>query len=150
MSTTVNPTTPSTTATPVQPVNPALPVYYLGLVGNSYRLFREFHPLPPADSGSSPGAIAARVQEAVTQAMSRPPDDPDYRTLWAAGAGARTTVGPDRISIVLNEAAAGGLSVAGTGADAIAIQQLWVEYQGEAAHGDQEAFGSPATDERLD
>jgi hypothetical protein len=129
---------PVTSATAVNPVHPtdvalpdvALPVYYPGLVGAGYRLFREFHSTPAggsgggAISGSSAGAIAARVQAAVTQALSRAPDDPDYRTLWATGADARTTVLADRISIVLNEAAAGGLSVPGTSADGIAIQQL--------------------------
>jgi Sporulation and spore germination len=115
----VNPVAPTRVAT--APAAPALPVYYLGQVGTGYRLFREFHPMPTT---GPPSSTSDRVQQAVTQALSRRPDDPDYHTLWPAGAGARTTLTPDLISIQLNEAAAGGLSVPGTAADAIAIQQL--------------------------
>jgi hypothetical protein len=109
---------------------PGLPVYYAGRLSQADQLFREFHPF----TGSA--GIAERVQAAVSQAMSRRPDDPDYQTLWAAGADARTRVGPDLITIVLNEAAAGGTAV-GAGSlptegrvidqqhvDAAALQQL--------------------------
>ncbi|NLT56721.1 MAG: GerMN domain-containing protein [Actinomycetales bacterium] len=63
----------STTTAP-----PALPVYYVGGQGDGAALFREFHPATSYET-------AVRLQEAVTQALSRPPLDPDYRLVWPAG-----------------------------------------------------------------
>lgn len=99
-----------------------LPVYYVGTVGASFGLFREFH----ARIGGEPPSSdpARRVQQAVTEAMSGRPLDPDYRTVWAEGADARTTLAADRITIELNEAAAGGTAVGGSDADVYALQQL--------------------------
>jgi hypothetical protein len=127
---TSEPASPSTSPSASTPA-PGLPVYYAGRKAQVDRLFREFHPVT-----GDPGGTAERVQAAVTQAMSQRPDDPDYQTLWAVGADARTTLGPDLITIVLNEAAAGGTAVAADplptegrviepeDLDAVALQQL--------------------------
>ena len=102
-----------------------LPVYYPGPVGQSYALFREYHPpTRGSGTGTGPTTLTERVQAAITQAMSQRPDDPDYLVLWAAGADARVELTPDLITLTLNQAAAGGTAIAGSGADAIVIQQL--------------------------
>ncbi len=131
-----------------------LPVYYPGRVGQTYLLFREFHPWL-ADTGStdtgstdtgSTGSTGTgstdtvtRVQAAITQAMSQPPNDPDYLVLWSSRADASVALSGDQVVITLNEAAAGGSSVAGPGADAIDIQQLVWTATAAAASG-----GAPA------
>jgi hypothetical protein len=58
----------------------AIPVYYVGETGQGLRLYREFHPVPVPDL---PGAAVA---EAVHQAVAVDPQDPDYTSLWPAGA----------------------------------------------------------------
>lgn len=60
--------TPATTST--------VPVYYVGETSRGTRLYREFHRVP--DDGNA-------VLAALTEAVSTPPDDPDYRTAWPAG-----------------------------------------------------------------
>ena len=110
----------------------ALPVYYAGRSAGGWQLFREFHPAP----SGVPGTVAGRVRAAVNQALSQPPDDPDYRSLWVPSAAATTTVTADLITIVLNEAAAGGTALAGSAADAAAVQQLiWTATAAAAANG---------------
>ena len=54
------------------------PVYYVGETGQGPRLFREFH-ASPAPEGD------AAVAEAVRDAVSVSPNDPDYATLWPSG-----------------------------------------------------------------
>lgn len=74
---------PDTTTSPAEPdseeppvaVEGAVPVYYVGDTGQGPRLYREFHP----------GIGGAPLDQAVTDAVSRTPDDPDYRTPWPAG-----------------------------------------------------------------
>lgn len=97
----------------------ALPVYYPAPVGAGFGLYREYHEAP---AGAS--TVAERVQAAVTQAMSRAADDPDYRLLWDEGAGVEVGLEGDLITVRLNQAAAGGTTVADPGADVIAVQQL--------------------------
>jgi hypothetical protein len=58
-----------------QAVEGAVPVYYVGDTGQGPRLFREFHP----------GIGADPLTQAVADAVSRTPDDPDYRTPWPDG-----------------------------------------------------------------
>ena len=60
---------------PPQATEGAVPVYYVGDTGHGPRLFREFHP----------GTGADPLNQAVTEAVSRTPDDPDYRTPWPGG-----------------------------------------------------------------
>lgn len=67
------------TASP-EPSSVALPVYYVGRTGQGPRLFREFH------QGPVPDLPGAAVAEAVHQAVSVAPQDPDYATLWPSGA----------------------------------------------------------------
>jgi hypothetical protein len=62
------------------PAPAALPVYYLGETGQGPRLYREFHKVPVPDL---PGAAVA---EAVHEAVAGSAQDPDYTTLWPAGA----------------------------------------------------------------
>ena len=71
----------STTAEESQstPSRQAVPVYYVGRTGQGPRLYREFHRLPAA---SVDDAVAQGVHEAV----AGDPRDPDYETLWPAGA----------------------------------------------------------------
>ena len=73
----------------------ATAVYFVGDTPDGPRLFREFQPLP-----------AEAAVDAIDQALSRVdptggPADPDYRTLWPAGAFADVTVGSDRITVTL-------------------------------------------------
>jgi hypothetical protein len=67
-------------AAPPAPADRALPVYYVGDTGQGPRLFREFHQVPVPDL---PGAAVA---EAVREAVAAQPQDPDYASLWPAGA----------------------------------------------------------------
>ncbi len=104
---------------PVSPTDaasgPGLPVYYPGVQGTRIALFREFH----ATTLSEP---AARLQEAVTQALTRRPTDPDYSLPWAPGSAATTSWTPELITVDLNAAAAGtGL---GSETATVAVQQL--------------------------
>lgn len=57
------------------PIEAAVPVYYVGDTGQGPRLYREFHP----------GIGAEPLGQALADAVSRTPDDPDYRTVWPAG-----------------------------------------------------------------
>jgi hypothetical protein len=127
-------------------VTAGLPVYYPAKIGQTYLLFREFHPWPAADAGS-PDTLPAtdagpatdaveRVQAAITQAMSQRPNDPDYLVLWASHADATVAMVGEQLVITLNQAAAGGSSIAGPGADAIDIQQLiWTATAAAASGG---------------
>ena len=122
---------------------PGLPVYYNGRTWQLDQLFREFHPI--TDGGS--GSISQRVQAAITLAMSERPSDPDYQTLWPAGAAAKTTVEADLITIVLNRVAADGITLAEPllnegkvieqkDVDAAALQQLiWTATAAAAPSG---------------
>ena len=115
---------------------PKLPVYYPASIDGAYVLFREFHAPPVGTTGDPQAQLVGRVQQAVSEAMSRRPDDPDYSLVWAKGAGARVELSTGLIIITLNQAAAGGTSAAGSGADAIAIQQLvWTATAAAATSG---------------
>ncbi len=59
-----------------------VPVYYVAQTGQGPRLYREFHSAPVVDE----------LTEAVDQAVSRTPDDPDYFTPWPDGALAEKVV----------------------------------------------------------
>lgn len=111
--------TPTAGGTGSRPLGGALPVYYPAPVGAGFGLYREYHE-PPAGASTT----AQRVQAALQQAMSRAPDDPDYRLVWDEGAEAEAGLAGDLITVRLNQAAAGGTTVADPGADVIAIQQL--------------------------
>lgn len=72
---------PSESTSESQAPSPAaLPVYYVGQTGQGPRLYREFHQMPVPDL---PGAAVA---EAVREAVAARPQDPDYTSLWPAGA----------------------------------------------------------------
>lgn len=82
------------------PASAALPVYYVGETGQGLRLFREFHQVPVPDL---PGAAVA---EAVHQAVAVDPQDPDYASLWPAGADVQhAEVSGDTIVVDLKGAA---------------------------------------------
>lgn len=66
---------PSSPAAEPLPVEGAVPVYYVGDTGQGPRLYREFHP--------SIGGGA--LEQALSEAVGRTPDDPDYRTPWPTG-----------------------------------------------------------------
>lgn len=115
---------------------PKLPVYYPALIDGAYVLYREFHAPPVGATGDPQTQLVGRVQQAVSEAMSRRPDDPDYSLVWADGAGARVELSTGLIIVTLNQVAAGGTSAAGSGADAIAIQQLvWTATAAAATPG---------------
>ena len=132
-----------TSSSPTSPTTPGLPVYYNGRTWQLDQLFREFHPV--TDGGA--GSISQRVQAAITLAMSERPSDPDYQTLWPAGAAAQTRVDADLITIVLNRAAADGITLADPlptegkaitqqDVDAAALQQLiWTATAAAAPNG---------------
>jgi hypothetical protein len=112
---------PSVTGTPVAGTN--LPVYYLGPSTVEDRLYREYHVFP--GTGLAPEQA---VRTAVQAMLSRPADDPDYRSPWPAS----STVGPVTIdgtgvATVDLVDAAGGTAFDGTvdGLTAqLAVQQL--------------------------
>lgn len=66
---------PSPTPDP-EPAVSAVPVYYVGETTRGPRLYREFHRL---ETGGDP------LGTALSEAVSTPPDDRDYRTDWPAG-----------------------------------------------------------------
>jgi hypothetical protein len=57
-----------------------IPVYYVGQTGQGPRLYREFHKLPAVPTDTA-------LAEAVHQALTMAPADPDYTTPWPSGAG---------------------------------------------------------------
>ena len=69
-------------------VEGAVPVYYLGDTGQGPRLYREFHP----------GIGGPAFDQAIADAVSRAPDDPDYRNPWPAGTSITGTVTDGKIS----------------------------------------------------
>ena len=69
-----SPPEPSPSGEPV-PVEGAVPVYYVGDTGQGPRLYREFHP----SIGGDP------LGQALSDAVGRTPDDPDYRSPWPDG-----------------------------------------------------------------
>lgn len=116
-------TPPSPSPSPSEPTRTApaetgdaLPVYWVAEQGTRFALFREFGRPGPADP-------AARVQAAVTEALSGAPADPDYTTAWADGAAATTSLVDGEISVDLNEAAASGESM-GSELAVVSVQQL--------------------------
>lgn len=101
------------------PVDAAVPVYYVGETGQGPRLYREFHP----------GIGAAPLAQALSDAVGRAPDDPDYATPWPAGTGAEVLAeGPDEIRIDVTSPAGTSLHDRPAGMSAaladIAVQQL--------------------------
>jgi hypothetical protein len=71
------------------PSSHALPVYYLGTTAAGPRLFREFH-----RRAGTADSLDAAVQE-----LTSDPEDPDYRTLWPAGAFGTARVTDGRIEL---------------------------------------------------
>jgi hypothetical protein len=65
--------------TSATPSTQAVPVYYVGETGQGPRLYREFHRLPTAP-------VDDAVAQALNEAVSATPEDPDYKTLWPEGA----------------------------------------------------------------
>ncbi len=81
-------------ATPQTPAaSRAVPVYYVGDAGQGPRLYREFRSVDEPDDG--PGASL--------DLLTTTPLDPDYRTLWPAGAFAGGSVEGDRITVELGD-----------------------------------------------
>jgi len=112
--------TPTKSTEPV-PVEGAVPVYYLGDTGQGPRLYREFHP----SIGGAP------LAQAVADAVSRTPDDPDYRSPWPTGTEVAGSVGRaagDEIGIAVTSPAGTSLHDRPSGtspAEAeMAVQQL--------------------------
>jgi hypothetical protein len=83
----VPPTTDASTG-PTEVAGAAIPVYYLGGT-EAPKLYREFHHAVAAD----PATVLAE--------LTSTPDDPDYRTLWPAGAFAWVKVSNDLITVQL-------------------------------------------------
>ncbi|HEY3006508.1 MAG TPA: Gmad2 immunoglobulin-like domain-containing protein [Micromonosporaceae bacterium] len=115
--------TPAGTATPSgTPVPPggatgSLPVYYLADDAGTFRLYREFHPLPLGD-----GSPAAKTRSALTEMFAGAAYDPDYRSAWPTGARVRgVTVNGAEVTVDLT-----GVSPTGVPAGAApqAVQQL--------------------------
>jgi Sporulation and spore germination/Immunoglobulin-like domain of bacterial spore germination len=80
--------------------NPNLPVYYLG---PAQRLYREYHVV--AGAGQTPESAVAGAVQAM---LSRPADDPDYRSPWPAGATVRqVSISAGIVTVDLAGAAAG-------------------------------------------
>lgn len=117
-------TSPGTSATSTSPSptasghGAALPVYWVGEQGSTFALFREFGPAGPADP-------AARVQEAVTLALTGTPADPDYLNPWGSGATATTELGSGEISVDLSPAAITRTSVGSQLASLLVQQLVW-------------------------
>jgi len=121
---------PSQSATPGGDVEKrAVPVYYVGDTAHGKKLYREFQ-----QHTICQGTICM-LKDSVVAAVNGQPRDPDYRTLWPAGA----TIGNvsyDGDTIVIDLAAGvhdrpAGLSAEGAG---LAIQQ--VVYSAQAAVGE--------------
>jgi Sporulation and spore germination len=108
---------PSATDAPVE-TGDALPVYWLGEQGTRLALFREFGDAGPQDP-------AARVQAAVTQALTGTPADPDYSTAWADGSAATSSLADGEIRVDLNSTAASGASMGSEVASLSVDQLVW-------------------------
>jgi hypothetical protein len=102
-------------AAPSPPGSPVLvPVYYTTAEAGTHRLVREFHPAPA-------GSPQARVRSAVAQ-MFKPAKDPDYATLWPAGATVLSAeVAGEVVTVDLGGAAQNNLGAEGS---RVAVQQL--------------------------
>jgi hypothetical protein len=61
------------------PSTQAVAVYYVGETGQGPRLYREFHRMPTT-------SVDDAVAQALDEAVSATPADPDYKTLWPEGA----------------------------------------------------------------
>ena len=99
-----------------------LPVYYLGPADLGDRLYREYHVFP----GVNPSPEQAAT-ETVSAMLSRPADDPDYRSPWPAGATVRSvSVDAATVTVDLGGAAggAGFDATVDTSAATMAVQQL--------------------------
>ena len=74
---------------PVGPQNPALPVYVVGTMERNgrveYRLFREYHSTALTN-------VDARLSTALTDAVSRRPDDEDYDRIFGGASGSSPVV----------------------------------------------------------
>lgn len=73
----------------------AVPAYYVGRAAAGPRLFRELHSVQPQGRDT--------VEVAVDEALTRPPNDPDYRPNALEGASASVTVEDALITIDLSE-----------------------------------------------
>ena len=93
-----------------------MPVYYVvDVAGVGPRLYREFH----AGTGSD------KLQQAVSDAVGRAADDPDYHSDWPAGTTVAASTGAGTITLDLTGASLATRPAAMTQAQArAAIQQL--------------------------
>ncbi|MDP2773839.1 MAG: Gmad2 immunoglobulin-like domain-containing protein [Nocardioides sp.] len=99
----------------------AVPAYYVGDTGRGLRLFREF-----VNVEEGPNPVAS-----VLGALESTPGDPDYRTLWPAGAFAGGEVRDDVIHVVIADAALHDRPASMTEAEAaLAIEQVIFSVQG--------------------
>ncbi len=98
-------------------ITDGLPVYYLGTHGARTVLYREFRPLTlPEDT------LTARISAAVTEMLRDDAADPDYRSLWPAGATVRGVRIEGSVAVV----DLGGAATNSVGAEAaeLTVQQL--------------------------
>jgi len=113
--------TPDASTGPSPVVGVTLPVYYLGGPASSPVLYREFH-----RTGTSSPTLAL-------VALTSSPDDPDYRTLWPAGAFAGADQSNDLITVDLADASLHDRPATMTQAEAEAsIQQVVYTLQANA------------------
>lgn len=87
----------SSTTEPTGPV--AVPAYYVGRAAAGPRLFSELHSVPAQGRDT--------VQVAVDEALTRPPNDPDYRPSALEGASANVTVEDGLITLDLSQVPTG-------------------------------------------
>lgn len=105
---------PATQPTP-PPAALTLPIYYVAAptTATGPRLYREFRDIVPLGAG--------KITTAVQAMISLPPNDPDYSTLWPAGALVRSVTTAKSIATVDVTAYPSGL---GAAAEAAAVSQL--------------------------
>jgi hypothetical protein len=116
--------TPTSSDPSTMPDEPAVPVYYAGDGPKGTVLFREFQP----------GIGADPVSQAAAAAVAGPAQDPDYRTLWPAGAQATASYNGDVITVDLTGASLHDRPAGMSARDAeLALQQVIYSVQG-AAH----------------
>ncbi|MGY2874301.1 hypothetical protein ACVW00_001491 [Marmoricola sp. URHA0025 HA25] len=120
--------TPTTSSTDPGHAPRAVPVYFAGSTAHGDKLFREFQRKDLC------GDTDCLLKAAAVAAVNGKPDDPDYRTLWPAGATVGR-VGQDGDTIVIDLASGVRDRPAEMSADdaGLAVQQL--VYSAQAAVG---------------
>ena len=124
--------TPTEPTDTVVPGGPVVGVYYLGDTPQGLRLYREFQ---VAIGASDP------LNGAVSQAVSAQPTDPDYTNPWPAGTQAHADYNGDVITVTIESADAGGVSLRDRPAGmsqaeaSLAIQQVIYSAQGGLGEG---------------